>query len=86
MLVSHTPFSCPEPAAAMTLATATAPTPAVADCWHTLTVTAQTDAEARKAAAECARAINTAGVTSLRVSEQFGSLLWCCAMPNHVMD
>ena len=42
--------------------------PAVDDCWHTLTVTAQTDAEARKAATDCARAINTSGVTALRVS------------------
>lgn len=41
--------------------------PIVDESWHTLTVTAQTDAEARKAAADCARAINTAGVTSLRV-------------------
>lgn len=56
---------------AMTLA---AP-PVVDDCWHTLTVTAQTDAEARKAAADCARAINTAGVTAIRVSPDACCLL-----------
>lgn len=49
-------------------------TPVVADAWHKLTVTAQTDAEARKAAADCARAINAVGVTSLKVSPSYDSL------------
>jgi hypothetical protein len=43
-------------------------TPVVAEAWHKLTVTAQTDAEARKAATNCARAVNAAGVVALKVS------------------
>jgi hypothetical protein len=46
-------------------------TPVVAEAWHKLTVTAQTDAEARKAAADCARAVNAAGIVALKVSRRF---------------